>query len=363
MYGGIYMNKIEQDVPIAFVDQDNSSLSRAFLRSVDAHQNIKLDKCLFDASQAKRELSLEKYKGVLIVPKDFSKNIKAGKKTNVDLIASPGRLLILSDIGIPISQIASSFGAKITASTLSAKGVPVFENLSILQPVKIDFHYMSNSYLTYGDLVLPGLMVIIISQLTIIGSAAASAKEWGMNKYRDMFAVSDNYFSIVAGKVLANLALFYFFSLIIMACIVPFYHIKFNENLANIFLAGTLGITASALFGLFIGTFFRHRITVFVVLGFTTYPFFMLSGFAWPWDQIPYYMQWAAKILPLTPFLQSMMSITQMNNDFSYLHPQVWNFAILIVLYFMLTVARLYRLNHYEERKTKLGRYISSMPR
>lgn len=363
LYGAVYMNKVEVDVPIAYQDDDNSSLSRDLLRSIDAHQNMKLAYRIYDDSQVEHDLMYEKVKAVVKIPKDFSYDIKRGKRTNVNLIAPAGRLLVIGDIGTPLSAIVSTFGAKISASHLAKRGMPVFENKAILQPIKTDYQYLHNPYLTYGDLVLPGLMAVIISQLLIIGAAASTAKEYGLDKWHNLFGVSTNYVAIIIGKLMSYLSIFFFFSLFILAIVTPLYHIQLSLNLGEMIIPGLLGMAASALFGVFLGTYFRHRITVFVVLGFSTYPFFMLSGFAWPWAQIPEFMQYVANCLPATPFCQSLMSITQMGNTFADVHPQVIHSVIQILIYSVLIIYRMNKLKRNPEPKNALRRYIAALPR
>jgi ABC-2 type transport system permease protein len=357
MYGAIYMNKVEQNVPVAIYDEDNSVLSRGLIREIDAHQNIAVTENIYNESEIRNILIYEKAQAVLIIPKSFSEKIKTGKSTNINLIISPGRLLVLSDIGIPISQIASGYGAKINASYLSKKGIPVFENKRLIQPIKIEFKNLFNPYLTYGDLILPALMIIIISQLLVIGVGAASAAEWSLNNWMDLISVSNNYLSILIGKLLAYLTIFIFFSLLILAILSPIYHISLGNNYLALGLIGMMGILASASFGLFIGTFFKHRITAFVILGFTSYPFFMMTGYAWPKGQLPMYIQYISHVFPMVPFVQSILSVSQMNNDISYVAPQFINLVAIIVAYSLLFFIRLYKIKHKKERYTRFGRY------
>ena len=363
LYGAIYMNKIEQNVPIVYYDEDNSSLSRALIREVDANQNISVVGSINEQSEIEKTLVYEKAQAVLFIPKNFSVNIKTGKSTNVNLIISPGRLLVLSDIGIPISQIASGFGAKINASYLAKKGVPVFENKKLIQPIKIEFKNLFNPYLTYGDLILPALMIIIISQLVVIGVTASNALEWSLNKWYDLFDITTNYFSIFIGKILSYLTIFIFFSLTILAVLSPLYKINLGDDFSALFLIGVMGILASSAFGMFLGTFFKHRITAFVILGFTSYPFFMLTGYAWPQNQIPEYLQIIAHLFPMVPFVQSILSVSQMNNEITYIIPQFINMSALIVFYGILFFLRLRRLQKAKVRISRFGKYIGALPR
>lgn len=363
LYGATYMLKVEEDVPVAYIDEDKSALSREILRSFDASQNIKLDHTLNDRSEVKSDLINEYSQSVIIIPENFSYNIKRGKQATVNLIAPAGRLLVTSDIGFPFSQIVSTFSGKIAASHLAKRGVPIFSNPALATPIKLDFQYLGNPYLAYGDLILPFLLVIIISQLVIIGVAAATAKEFSLNKWKDLFAISTNYPAIIIGKWLAYMAIFFFFLLILVTILVPMYNINVTKNLSDMFFCAVLGITSSALFGMFIGSYFRHRITVFAVLGFTTYPFLMLSGYAWPWEQIPTIMQYIAMFLPITPFSKTLFSITQMGNSLAIVTPEIRLMLAQIIFYGGLCIYRFRRLHLSPKPSNAFRRWLTSLPR
>jgi ABC-2 type transport system permease protein len=363
LYGAIYIDKIETKVPIAVRDDDNSSLSRTLTRNIDAHQNIKIVETVYDDSRINEGLANEDFQGMLYIPKGFAKNLKQGKKTNINLIMSPARLLVLSDIGFPVSQIALYFGATVSGSAMMNQGMPVLQNLRYVQPINIDFQYLLNPYLSYGDMILPGLMTIIISQIVLIGSAASSAKEWSLNKWHDLFDVSYNSFSIIVGKLSLYTFMFMMYGFYIVGVLSPFYEIHFFSLTSSFLITAILGIAASATFGTFIGTYFKHRITVFVVLGFSSYPFFMLSGYAWPSQQFMPIVKYLSNIFPLTPFMQTMYSTSQLGNSLSYCTDFIILMIGQITVYSIFFYLRLLRFKRNKERTSKLGKYIAELPR
>jgi len=312
LYGAVYLNKIEKDVPIGVCDYDNSSLSRQLIREIDASQTMMVAEYLPDKTAIREKMSQQKIHAAVIIPKNFSENIKSGKGTNVNVILTPGRMLVLGDIGIPISQIVSNFGGRITANHLAGLNVPVVQNKNLASPLKIDFQYLNNPYVTYGDMILPGIMMIILLQLVVIATAGSTAKEWTLNKWGDVFSLSKNPFLIITSRVLLYILSFVVFGTFMKVVLGNIFDIHFAGNAIDILAVSTLSIIAASLFGIFIGSFFHHRITVFTILGFATYPFFMMTGYAWPQSQLPEVIRWISYMIPLTPFMQAMMSVTQM---------------------------------------------------
>lgn len=317
LYGAIYINKFEESIPIIYLDEDKSGLSRALLREIDALQNVDLICNINSSTEFEEALASEKCQGIIYIPKNFEKDLKYGKQTRLQLMLPAGRLLVLSDVGLPINQIATGFGAKINGSVNLKKGIPVKQNIGYAQPISINFQYLNNAYLSYGDLILPAIIVIILSQIIVISAAESQAKEWSLNQYLDQFSISDNILKITFSKIITYFTIFLLFSIISILVIAPLYNILFFNKIIEFLIISTFGILSSLSFGLFLGTFFKQKLSVFLVLGFTTYPLFMLSGYAWPQQQIPTILQWFSYIFPLTSYLRSIMEITQIQNELS----------------------------------------------
>lgn len=346
-YGSIYINKAESEIPVAIMDCDNSYLSRSLVRTLDAHQNINISLKLNDESEIGNVMAGNKAANVVYIPKGFEENLKKGIQASVTLYLNPARLLVLSDAGIPATQLITAFGAKVTANVLGVKGVPVFQDSNYAQPLKFDFSYIHNPYLTYGDMILLPLMIIIISQLVLIGVTSATAKEYNMNGWNESFRAADGIFNNYAGRLLFYLLLFAVFSILLRFTVADFLNISKSGSDWNSLVVFLLGIIANTAFGLFLGTFFRHRVAVFITLGFTSYPFFLMSGYAWPARQIPEIIGYFSLMFPSTPFLRAGFDIIETGAPLTPGTLHLLNFSILIFLY---SVGFLWRLKVIKKR-------------
>lgn len=349
LYGFFYLNKVEEKVPTAYIDYDNSMLSRQLIREIGGCQNINITHKINNYSEIEYELMYNKCEAVVVIPQDFSLNIKRGKSTNVNMILPAGRLLVLSDIGLPMYYASATYGSKIAASFAAKKGSPIFTNPSVAQPIKFNMQFLNNPYLTYGDMFLPALSVIILSQILFIGGAAAQAKEYGINKRLEILKSTNHYSTVIFADIIFYMGIFTFVSLVLAGVLSPIYKINILYNYFDLYLVSIIGMSAALIFGMFIGTFFKHRITVFVILAFTSYPFFLMTGYAWPWDQLPTAIQYLSRLIPMTPFAQSYQIISQFGNNISYAAIPVINSLALIVFYSLLYIIRM----NYLKRKNK----------
>ncbi len=334
LYGSIYWNKAEVDVPVDIVDLDHSALSRRLWRDIDALQDVRIAHCGQDETISHDRLEHGIVHGIVLIPEGYEEDVKTGRQAVVHLTLSPGRLLVLSDIGIGISRTVATNGARVTGSVLARQGVPVFQNSAYAQPIGVTWTAMFNPWLTYGDMILPALLAVILIQLALIGTAAATAAEWGSGGWEEIFRRQGRRASVVVtGKTVMFVTVFVFFSALAGCTVVPLFDVHVGGNVALLFLLLLFAFAAAVLLGLFVGSYFRHRLTVFVVLGFSSYPLFMLSGYAWPGSQLAPWLRMLSRLFPTTPFLRGIGTLTQMGGGISQLLPQLLNLGVLILLF------------------------------
>jgi ABC-2 type transport system permease protein len=87
---------------------------------------------------------------------------------------------------------------------------------------------------------------------------------------------------------------------------------------------------------MFAAAFIRDRQSAFQILVFFSTPIFMISGFTWPLDQMPRYIQIIAWCFPTTPALHAMRLVSSKTGDMSVIAPYLWLTAALGAFYFLL---------------------------
>ena len=93
LYSFIYDNEVVREVPAVVVDDSHSSLSREYLRKVDATPDVKIVSYCADMEEAKQMLKNRRAYGIIYIPSDFSDNIAKGKQTQVSIYCDMSGLL------------------------------------------------------------------------------------------------------------------------------------------------------------------------------------------------------------------------------------------------------------------------------
>ena len=93
IYSFIYTNETIREVPTVVVDNSRSSLSREYLRKVDASPETSIVAHCADMEEAKLMLKDRKAYGIIYIPAHFSDDIARGKQTQVSIFCDMSGLL------------------------------------------------------------------------------------------------------------------------------------------------------------------------------------------------------------------------------------------------------------------------------
>jgi ABC-2 type transport system permease protein len=341
-YSTIYLNKTEFEIPVAVFDRDESTLSRQYLSDLDAHQLIEVQGHTTDISEAENLLKKEVVQGVVIIPEDFEKSLKSGRHVSVKVLLNTHRFLHSNDINKAVNEIGFAWTEQIRMKTFNLKGIPTHQAREMVEPVKEEIRFMFNPMLTYGDFLIPGVLILILQQTLLLGLAQSIAKErqegrlavWFENGHHSTSAA-------ITGKTIIYFLLFVVYSFFFITFHYWFFDIPSYAPLFQTLILTTVFIFINISFTVLIASFFTNKPGVLQVIAFTSYPFFFLTGFAWPELSFPPLMVWLGDLLPIKPFLSAFIKTFRMGGDLGLIIPELNHLFILGVVYTLLAYFRM----------------------
>ena len=187
LYSFIYDNEVVREVPAVVVDDSHSSLSREYLRKVDATPDIQIVAYCADMEEAKQMLKNRLAYGIIYIPSDFSDNIAKGKQTQVSIYCDMSGLLYYKSMLIANTAVSLDMNKDIkiarsgntTERQDEITGYPIeYEEISIFNPTA-----------GFAAFLIPAVLVLIIQQTLLlgIGLAAGTAGKYKMNGVKEDF--------------------------------------------------------------------------------------------------------------------------------------------------------------------------------
>lgn len=160
-----FISGVARDLPIAVLDEDSSSLSRSFVRSINAAPAVAVKYKIATPNEGEYLLKSAKVYALIIIPKDFQKDIYLQKQPkllyyyNNQMIAVGG--LITRDIKTTIQTLLIG----LTASIYAKKGKPLKIVTDKTSLIRIDERIKSNPYFNYSYFLMYSLIAHIFQVL------------------------------------------------------------------------------------------------------------------------------------------------------------------------------------------------------
>ncbi|MFA7420976.1 MAG: ABC transporter permease [Melioribacteraceae bacterium] len=343
-YGSIYYNKVETDVPVVVVDQDQSTTSRKFIRMLDASQLVKVTKDACDMNSAKKEIISGNAHAIIFIPANFEAELKSGKGSDLKSFLNTSRFLISNDINKAVNEVSATLGAGIRLKYFQALGYNLEQAKELVEPVKVEIRPMFNYTESYGDFLVPSVLIIILHQTLLLGLSESVAKEREQKTISSLFSYADNNIpTAIIGKGLFYVMLYSVYTTFFFSVNFYIFKLPFNGSVAPFILLTILMLTAVVFMSIFISSFFERKIIAMQFLTLSSYPVFLISGYSWPFEFLPLPIKAWANVIPFTPYSSSVIKLTMMGGGFANVYTQIIHLFILAIIFF---AAAYYRMNH-----------------
>jgi ABC-2 type transport system permease protein len=328
-----YLNEALRNVPIAVVDRDGTQSSRDFARRVDATPDVAITEELPDVASAEREVFARRVDGILVIPQYFERELLHGRPSPVALYADASYFLIYQRVAGAVAAVARTVGAEIETARLIAIGVDPAIAIVAPDPMPLTAVPLFNPEGGYATYVLPAAFVLILQQTLLMGVGLLSTLPGADPGERDPRRRRPPPAAIVAGKLLAYLAL--------QAVILPAYLIVLPYLYGLPRLGGIIPILIFAVpfvlsvagLGFVVAGIFRRPVRVQLILAAAGLPLFMVAGFSWPSEAIPPVIRLVSYVVPSTSAIDGFVKLSQLGAPLSAVNSELLTLCALALFY------------------------------
>lgn len=290
LIGNLYRGSAVTSMPLAAMDLDHSSESRALIRMAADADGIRFLGTLPDEKEALTLLETKKALAVLVIPKGFSRAMGHGEQVSVALVSDGSNTLSQSYLQSALQPVIAACNAAYQERLSLARGTAG----TAVTPVAMSLRIPQNSTQSYGIFYLYGVM-ITASQLGLMLSFSISLQRDLRNGYMMRRGLAAAFLGKLAVYVPASV----FSVLLGLFWMVAVFQMPFRGSVAElIFLDGAFAFAAAGMAGLF-AFYFRTELALVQALIFYALPAFLLCGYIWPdLGMVPLF-RWLSMVIPL----------------------------------------------------------------
>jgi len=327
---GYAVNFDVQNVKLAVLDNDRTALSREFVNGISSSSYFDIVETYSEDKRTKEILDKGKAKGVLVIPKGFSRDIYSNKE--------PAKLQLLLD-GVDGNTAAIIQNYSLAAVQSFNKNLlnEASAKAGIKNNIPIDLHprYWFNPNLETTIYLIPGLIALILIVTVVITVSLSLVREKERGTIEQINVSSLTEIELILGKIIPYVLI----SLVISAMILVAGFILFGVVVKGSYLL-LLGsilffLIASTSIGIFISAISDSQQVAFSIATFISLlPSTILSGFIFPIESMPVAIQVITNITPAKFFIIALRDIIIKGVGLSVFWDQ-WIFLILFSFTFL----------------------------
>ncbi len=315
-----------RDVPIVVVDQDRTSDSRALVSLFDASDNFVIVDMPASAAEIDDYLDSGRAWMALTIPADYGKRIRSGTPAAVQVVAD-GTDANSTNVALGYAgTLVAAYARQLAAAAGRAPAEPL-----ISAEVRVWF----NPELESRDFMIPGILALLLLVITTNLSSMAIVREREVGTLEQLNVTPIKRWELITGKLLPYALIGMVDVLLVVAVALLWFEVPLRGSfflllaMCVVYLLTTLGL------GLFVSTISTTQQQAMMTASFFfLIPMVFLSGFVFPIENMPEWIQPVTYLIPLRYFLVILRGIFLKGVGLETFWPQAlallgWGLAIL----------------------------------
>jgi ABC-2 type transport system permease protein len=302
-----------KNIKFSYVDNDHSAASRELISKFQSSDYFKI----IDHFESKKEANLQMEKGkvdvILEIPNHFERSLLTETKTtlSVSINAIDGAAAGVENVYI--TQIIASFNQKIQSQLYQ------YNDNTFVQPQNIvsipSFWY--NNTLNYKTLMVPGILVLLVTMLTLFLSAMNIVREKEIGTLEQINVTPIKKHQFIIGKLFP----FWVLGLMILTVGLLIARLVFSipilGNVGLIYLFTSVYLLVILGLGLFISNYTDTQQQAMFIAWFFTVIFILMSGLFTPIESMPNWAQQLTLFNPIRYFVEIIRMVMLKGATFS----------------------------------------------
>lgn len=297
-----------KNIALAIVDLDRGPYAADLAQRLAGSRSFTHLPRYVNVAAARAALDREAVVGILVLPSGFSPDRAAGRPASLQLLLDGRRSNAAQITAQYVSSIVSGTGTELSGVPAVAAAAPGTAAMSAPNAEVVVENWF-NPNLDYKWFMLPNLVGTLSLGVALMITALSVARERELGTFDQTLVSPATPFEIALGKLLPPLVVASVQATLYLLIVTLLYGVPFRGNLLVFYTAVLAFAEACAGVGLFISSLVYTQQQAFLGAFAVLLPFALLSGFATPVENMPWWLQFLTAINPLAHMLRLMQGL------------------------------------------------------
>ncbi len=326
------------NLPISLVQMDEgkaaNQIAEEFIR-------ISQQQGLFSVSEsasyqaARNQLVEGKNKGIIVIPQGFSDALAASQPATVEVTVDETNPTTASVVQSEISAVFSIIGSQISDQEINSMDPGNSVNTSfVIKPISISQVPLISGVASSFQFLAPGFMALTVITGSLQGVATAISREKEQGTMDGLLVAPIPHRSIILGKVAAQTVRGLIQGFLILGLSMVLFGVQIYGSPVIMVIVLLLGTASFVGVGIILTAVAPDQETAQMMTMLLQFPMMFISGILFPIDQLPGWMQYIGRGLPLYYAADALRKVIILNAGLGTIMPDL----LILVVYMFLTM-------------------------
>ncbi len=326
-----------KNVPTAILDYNGTAVSRELIQKLNSTGYINVKYNVTNYEEIYELLITSKIILAFIIPPDFEEKTSIGQKTQIQVIAN-GSDANTANVALGYqAAIMASYGADLVQKNLSGRGLAQLSIPNVQERTRVWY----NPEMKSNIFVVPGVMALVLMILGSLLTATSIVKEKETGTIEMLISTPIHSLELIIGKMAPYVIVSFVDVLIVIIIASLGLGVPIKGNLFLLLIGSLLYLICALGIGLFASTLTTTVSSAQIVVLFAgMLPSILLSGFIFPIESMPVFVQAITYIVPAKYFIAILRGIFLKGIGLNILWPQFLFLLIFGTLMLLLPASR-----------------------
>lgn len=326
-------------IALAVLDRDRTEASRGFVEGFLHSEYFDLKRVLNDERQIDRLLDEGTVLVALVIPRGFGADAARGGRVEIQAIADGSNSTTAATAIGYVQAVAADYSQRALVRSLERAGVSGARTTIDFRP-----RVLFNPELRSANFLVPGLIVLILMMSAVMSTTLSIVREKERGTMEQLRVSPVHPFELIVGKAVPYLLIGLVAAATILAASRLLFGVTVKGSWLDLGLVTLVFLFCCLGFGVMLSTISDSQQVAFLLSALLTLlPVFILSGFVFPFRNMPWIIQAVSYLLPGRYYLAALRAIMLKGVGFWAFKEQVLALILFAVVMGTISVLRLRR--------------------
>lgn len=320
-------------IPTVIYDQDGTPQSRALIAKFEGSRYFEIT--VREGSYQKIDAGINRSTVLLgvVIPNDFGRALEQNREAQVQILLDGSDSNTASIAAGYAQALLLAYSAGLRDESTIRRGMG-----KMTPPVDGRVRVLYNNELKSKNFIVPGLIAVILMIIAALLTSLTIAREWESGSMEQLLSTPLRPSELLLGKLMAYFVLGIIDMIIAVTIGVGLFGVPLRGSVFLLIGSSCLFLFGALCWGIFLSTVTRSQLLAFQASLLSSFlPAFLLSGFIYSIENMPWIIQQFTRIVPARYFVAILQGVFLKGTGLAVLWPQVLFLAIYMAL--VLTLA------------------------